>query len=167
MTTATETKIRERLGAAIYGTGDATLEAVIAGLLHQVNATLAVAETLTRGDITRRLGAHPDVFRGGVVATDGQRLAGLLHLEQTGVTGEAGVVTLAQGVQRAWGSSYGLAVLTDEPAGPWVAIAGDGAVSTRRLRFSGRDRRARTWTTTLALEFLRRLLLGLADGWAQ
>ncbi len=167
MTTATETKIRERLGAAIYGTGDATLEAVIAGLLHQVNATLAVAETLTRGDITRRLGAHPDVFRGGVVATDGQRLAGLLHLEQTGVTGEAGAVTLAQGVQRAWGSSHGLAVLTDEPAGPWVAIAGDGAVDTRRLRFSGRDRRARTWTTTLALEFLRRLLLGLADGWAQ
>jgi hypothetical protein len=36
----------------------------------------------------------------------------------------------------------------------------------RRLRWQGRDRRARVWTTTVALEFLRRLLLGLDEGWA-
>jgi hypothetical protein len=48
-----------------------------------------------------------------------------------------------------------------------VAIAHEGATDTRRLRFRGRDRRATIWTTTVALEFLRRLLLGLVDGWAE
>ncbi|MFN2292332.1 MAG: hypothetical protein ACK2UC_14160, partial [Anaerolineae bacterium] len=64
---------------------------------------------------------------------------------------------------------YGLAVVTDEQDSPWVAVtrgAADDGVEVRRFRFRGRDRRALTWTTTLALEFLRRLLLGLAEGWA-
>jgi hypothetical protein len=46
-------------------------------------------------------------------------------------------------------------------------VAGKGPAETRRLRFRGHDQRARVWTTTMALEFLRRLLLGLADGWAE
>jgi nicotinamide-nucleotide amidase len=162
-----EARIRERLGAAIYANGDATLEGVIADLLQQQQGTLAVAETLTEGDITSRLGPHPNVFRGGVVAADGQWLAHLLQLQGTAVTGESGAVALARGVGRAWEASHGLALLSDEPGGPWVAVVGDGEVDTRRLRFRGHDRRARIWTTTFALEFLRRLLLGLAEDWAE
>ena len=162
-----EAKIRERLGSAIYGSGDATLEAVIADLLHGRHATLAVAETVTQGDVTRRLSTHPNVFRGGIVAADSQGLARLLRLEGSDVTGEAGSAILAEGVRQAWEASYGLAVLADETERPWVIVSSDGGVDTRRLRFSGRDRRAHTWTTTLALEFLRRLLLDLSDGWAQ
>jgi nicotinamide-nucleotide amidase len=161
-----EAKIRNRLGVAIYATGDATLEAVIAGLLHEQGASLAVAETLTQGDISRRLGAHPDIFRGGVVAADGPHCARLLHLEGAVVAEEMGAVVLAEAVQRVSACSHGLAVLADEPGGPWVAVVDGTGAHTRRLRFSGRDRRARVWTTTLALEFLRRLLLDLADGWA-
>jgi hypothetical protein len=48
-----------------------------------------------------------------------------------------------------------------------VATGPDSSVAdVRRLRYRGRDQRARTWTTSLALEFVRRLLLGLAEGWA-
>jgi hypothetical protein len=47
-----------------------------------------------------------------------------------------------------------------------VAVATEDGADTRRLRFQGRGLRARVWTTTLALEFVRRLILGLADGWA-
>jgi competence/damage-inducible protein CinA-like protein len=162
-----EAKIRERLGEAIYATGDATLEAVVAGLLRQRAAALAVAETVTRGDVTQRLAAHPGVFRGSVVAADGTGLADLLHLEREAVTGEEGAMAVAEGVRHTWGASHGLAVLSDEQDRPWVAIANDAGVDTRRLRYRGRDRRARIWTTTLALEFLRRLLLGLSDGWAR
>lgn len=161
-----EATIRERLGAAIYATGDAMLEAVIAGLLGQRQATLAVAETLTQGDVTRRLSAHPDVFRGGVVADDGAGLGRLLCLEGA-VAGESGAATLAQRVRQVGDASHGLAVLGHETEQPWVAIASDAGVDARRLRFRGRDRRAQTWTTTLALEFLRRSLLGLADGWGE
>jgi nicotinamide-nucleotide amidase len=161
-----EAKIRERLGAAIYATGDETLEATIAGLLQERGATLSVAETLTLGDLTRRLSAYPDQFRGGIVAADGPGLQHLLGLEAGQAEGETGVMALAQAVQRAWGASYGLAVLGDDQDRAWVAMAGADQVDSRRLRFQGRDRRARTWTTTVALEFVRRLLLGLADGWA-
>jgi nicotinamide-nucleotide amidase len=162
-----EAKIRRRLGAAIYATGDATLEAVIAGLLAERGATLAVAETLTLGDLTRRLSAHPDIFRGGVVAASGSGLGALLGLGDRPVDGQAGAVALAQKVRRAWGASYGLAVLGDEEDRAWVAVAGEEKIDSRRLRFQGRDRRARTWTATVALEFVRRLLLGFADGWAE
>jgi nicotinamide-nucleotide amidase len=160
-----ESQIRARLGAAIYATGAATLEAAVAELLVARGATLAVAETLTMGDVARRFSTQPGAFGGGLVAADGAALARLLGLEG-GVAGEAGAVALARVLRTAWGASYGLAVLGDEEDRAWVAVAGEDGTETRRLRFQGRDQRARVWTTTLALEFVRRLLLGLADGWA-
>ena len=161
-----EARIRERLGAAIYATGDTSLEAVIAGLFQERGATLAVAETLTQGDVIRRLSAHPDVCLGGVVATAGQALARLLPVGAAEEAGEAGAIALAEGVRQAWQTTHGLAVIGDESDRAWVAVAREGGTDTRRLRYEGRDFRARTWTSTLALEFMRRLLLGLADGWA-
>ena len=161
-----EARIRRRLGAAIYGVGEASFEGVIADLLRERGATLAVAEALTQGDITRHLSAYPDVFCGGVVAGDGPALARPLCVEEANLTGETGAVALAGAVRRAWNASYGLAVVADETDRPWVAVASEAGVDFRRLRFQGRDTRARTWTTTVALEFVRRLLLGLAEGWA-
>jgi nicotinamide-nucleotide amidase len=160
-----EARIRQRLGAAIYATGDATLEAVIAGLLQQADATVAIAETITNGDLARRLAGHPKVFQGSVVGYDGSRLADVLGLSQEGLHREAGAITLADAVRQAWEASYGLSVLAEEPDWTWVAIAGEAKTNSRRFHFRGRDRRAQYWTTTQALEFLRRLLLGLADGW--
>jgi nicotinamide mononucleotide (NMN) deamidase PncC len=160
-----EAKIRGRLGAVIYATGDATIESVVADLLQQRGASLAVAETLTQGDISRRLGTYPDVFQGGIVAEDGRRLARLLRLDAESVAGEDAARALAAGVRQAWDSSYGVAVLADAPNGPWVAVVGADGADSRRTRFPGRDYRARTWTTILTLEFLRRFLLGLTEGW--
>lgn len=162
-----ETEIRKRLGSAIYATGDATLEAVTAALLRERDATLAVAETLTQGDLSRRLGAHPDIFRGGVVAADGESLARLLRLQSVAPTGEDSAIALALGVRQACEASWGLAVLHDDEDRPWVVATDGDSVETRRLRFRGRDGRSRVWATTQALELLRRLLLGLAEGWAQ
>ncbi len=184
-----EDRVRQRLGAAIYATGDVALEAVVAGLLAGQGATLAVAETLTMGDLTRRLSTHPEVLCGGVVSSEAQGLVTLLGLEgaalgdevaeqATAETGAdalasaaagAAASALARAVRRAWDAGYGLAVVGDEEERAWVAVAGglEGeAVHVRRLRWQGRDRRSRVWTTTVALEFLRRLLLGLQEGWA-
>jgi len=161
-----EKTIRKRLGAAIYATGDVTLEAAIAGILQQKRETLAVAETLTGGDLTRRLSAHPDAFVGGAVAADGKTLARILSLAEADYQGESGAVALAEGVRSACQASHGLAIGSDESDKAWVAIASGKGVDTRRLRFEGREHRARVWTTTVSLEFLRRTLLGLAEGWA-
>jgi len=160
-----EAQIRQRLGDAIYATDDATLEAVIADLLEQRQATLAIAETITRGDITQRMSEYPQILRGGVVAADGESLARYLCLEGIATAEEAGVSALAEGLRTAWGATYSLVALGSEEGGPWVAIASDVGVDVHRLRFRGHDLRARYWTTTRSLEFLRRFLLGLAPAW--
>ena len=165
MVAAFEAIIRERLGPAIYGSGEDVYEEVLAALLRERGATLALAETLTQGDLIRRLGAYPDVLLGGVAAAGGAQLARPLGLEAAEVAGEPGALALAQAVRRAWGASHGLAVLVDPPGGPWVAIASEEGVDTRRLRYTGQDRRARSWSAVVALEFLRRLMLGIAEGW--
>jgi nicotinamide-nucleotide amidase len=161
-----EARIRDRLGAAIYGTGDETLEAAIAGLLCQRSATLAVAETLTLGEISRRLGLHPDAFQMGMVATSAEDLARLLCVDAVAVAGEEGALRLAEGVRQAGNATYGLAAVMDDSDIPWVAVVSEAGADSRKMRFRGHDQRARIWTTTLALEFLRRLLVGQADGWA-
>ena len=164
-----EGTIRERLGAAIYATGDASLEEVVAGLLRERGATLAVAETVTHGDIVRRLSAYPGVLLGGVVGADGRQLALPLGLQTDAVAGQAGAEALAEGIRRSWGATYGLAIVADAvtngPGGPWVAVAAEGRAETRHLRFRGGDHRARAWYAVIALEFMRRLLLGLAESW--
>jgi nicotinamide-nucleotide amidase len=162
-----EALVRERLGDAIYGTGDETLESVVAALLAKRGAKLAVAETPTRGDLSRRLTAHPDVFAGGLVATDGTGLGRLLGVEVGAAPGEADARALAHAVRDAWGAAYGLAVMADAEEHTWVAIVGESLDGVRRLRFRGHDGRARTWTTTVSLEFFRRLLLDRASGWAE
>jgi nicotinamide-nucleotide amidase len=175
-----EARIRERLGAAVFGVGDAPLEEVVANLLRERGASLAVAETVTQGELARRLSAYPDAFRGGLVAYDAAGLAALLSPAGAGAQGvfdtapagpapvaEAAAVALAGAVCRAAGAAYGLAVVEADPAGPWVAVASEAGTETRRFRYPGRDHRARIWTAVLSLEFLRRLLLDLAGGWAQ
>jgi competence/damage-inducible protein CinA-like protein len=161
-----EAEIRKRLGAAIYGTGKATLEEVIAALLRDQGATLAAVETLTLGDVSQRMGAHPDVFRGGIVAANDESLSHLLSLDAASLTGQDGAIALADGVRQTLGASCGLAVSGEGEEWPWIAVVHKGGTDTRRLRWRGKDRRARVWTTSMALEFVRRLLLGLADGWA-
>jgi nicotinamide-nucleotide amidase len=162
-----EAKIRERLGDTIYATGEATVEATIAALLQERGATLAAAETLTQGDIARRLGSHDTVFAGGIVAPTAEALWQLLRLGEPPSDPEANAAALAAGVRQPWSASHGLAVIGDQEDRAWVAVSVQGRTDTRRLRFQGRDYRARVWTATLALEFVRRLLLGLADGWAE
>jgi nicotinamide mononucleotide (NMN) deamidase PncC len=128
---------------------------------------LSAAETLTQGEITRRLSTHPEAFKGGVVATGSEGLAQLLGLDVPAGDGDAVATALAEGARLVWQASYGLAVVGDETDRAWVAVASEQGIHTRRLRFRGRDYRARVWTTTLAFEFLRRLLLDLAEGWGE
>ncbi len=166
-----EATVRERLGAAVYATGEATLEDVVAQILQERGETVALAETITQGELSRRLGSFQEVYRGSVVAYDTGGLTALLGarqgraLEESQPSARGAAEAVAEAVRRTCDATYGLAVLPEEPGGPWVAIAVEGGAQSRRFRYPGRDYRARTWTAVLALEFLRRRLLGLAEGW--
>jgi len=172
MVSRVEATIRERLGAAVYATGEATLEEVVALLLLEREETVALAETVTQGEMTRRLSGFQQAFRGSVVVYDGERLPAILGTPEgtspllTPPPAQEAAEAASKAVRRTYGATYGLSVLPDDPGGPWVAIAGASGVDSRRFRYPGRDYRARTWTTVLALEFLRRRLLGSSEGWA-
>ncbi len=50
-----ETKLRERLGIAIYGTGKETVAEVVGEILSEKDLNLGVVDTLTDGQLTREL----------------------------------------------------------------------------------------------------------------
>lgn len=54
-----EQEIRSRLGIAIYGTNEDTLEGVVTKLLNERGDTLGILETFTGGELTARLQKSP------------------------------------------------------------------------------------------------------------
>ena len=165
-----EKVVRERLGAAVYATGEAALDEVVAGILEERGETVALAETVTQGELARRMGSFEAAFRGSIVVRDAGGLAEILGPRGSAAQPETGegqqaAEAAAEAVRGAFSATHGLAVLPGDPGGAWVAIAGNGGMECRRFRYAGRDYRTRTWTTVLALEFLRRRLLGLTEGW--
>jgi len=160
-----EAKIRERLGAVIYATGDVTVEAVIADLLQAQGARLAMAETVTGGQLSQRMSFYSQAFAGSLVAPDYAGLQALLGLGDVPAPGESAAVKMAEAVRDTWQVSHGLAVLGEEDEAPWVAIATAEGTVTRQFLSRGRGHRGRVWMSTQALELLRRLLLNVIEDW--
>lgn len=166
------------------------LAAVVLALLARRGETLATAESCTGGWLGQRITAVPgssEVYPGGVVAyadavkeellgVPGDLLAG--H----GAVSEPVAREMAAGARRRFGATYGLAITgvagpgggsAEKPVGTvHLALAGpagegdeDGEAAEptlihRRVRFPGDRERVRWMSTTLALEMLRRHLLG-------
>jgi nicotinamide-nucleotide amidase len=157
-----EAEVRRRLGNFVIAEDDQTLEGVILDKLTAGKHTLAIAETLTGGQIAARLsplvGAET-VFRRGVVARD---LA-----DSVTPAAAAGV---AAKLRQDSGASHALAVLmqldegNDRPDFGAVICVGiadaKGAVSRQARLVGGRDW-VRIGAAELGLDCLRRHLLGL------
>src|SRR6059058_466443 len=147
-----EAEVRKRLGNFILAEDDQTLEGVVLAELTKRQATLAIVETFTSGQIAARFAHLPGaekVFRRGVVARDlGEIFAGV------GLDGDppAGELTretaeaVAQAARRRTGATHALAVLIALDDGPdridfggtiCLAIATEGAVESRRSRILG------------------------------
>ena len=176
---ALEGKIRARLGHLIFGRDEEKLEAVVGRLLRERKATLAVAESCTGGLVASRLtdiAGSSDYFERGIVAYSVEAKQGLLSVSP-GLIGQQGVVSLgvaramAAGVRRMSGASLGLA--TTGIAGPsggtpekpvglvCVALAWDGGDGAREFRLLGDREQVKYRGAQMALEMLRRHLLGV------
>ncbi|MBE1534915.1 CinA family nicotinamide mononucleotide deamidase-related protein [Actinomadura algeriensis] len=187
-----EKRIRELLGAAVYGVEDETLDRVVHRLLTQRTATVAAAESLTGGLIGAELSAMPgssSTFAGGVVAyaTDLKRrlldVPGDLLAEHGAVHPDV-AAAMAAGVRDRLGATYGVAVTgvagpepqDGRPVGTvYIGVAGPGnmrIVTCPKLPVPGAGRETRDvirrMTVVHALDQLRRALLGLpADAAAE
>jgi nicotinamide-nucleotide amidase len=190
---AMKARLRELVGDAVYcDREEETLEAVVGALLRQAGATLAVAESCTGGMLGERLTRVPgssDYFLGGAIVYTNRlktEMAGVppALIEEHGAVSEPVARALAEGVRRALGSDWGIGVTgvagpgggsEAKPVGTvHIAVAGpgdggDGQIEHRQVRFPGDRQRVRQHSTQLALEMLRRRLLGLAPspGWGR
>ena len=171
-----EQEVRRRIGNFILAEDDETLEGVVLSQLTEQQATLAVAETLTGGQVAARLAALPGaeaVFRRGTVACSGAELAAALSMSEAlpdGTPTAKLAASVAGAARRQSGASHGLSVLVDMQAdadgreeGGTIALAistEDGAAGRCSYLAGGRDW-VRLGAIEMALDSVRRLLQGL------
>jgi nicotinamide-nucleotide amidase len=171
--------IRERLGSLVYGEGDESMEWVVGQLLRERGKTLCVAESCTGGLIAERItevSGSSDYFSGGVAAYSNASKTALLGVseallrEHGAVSGPVAAV-MAEGGRARFGSD--VAISTTGISGPgggteekpvglvFVALADDQGTHTERFVFPLDRHRHRILTAQVALDWVRRRLLGV------
>jgi nicotinamide-nucleotide amidase len=169
--------IAELLGDRVYSEKpDDTLDTVVARLLRQHHASVAVAESCTGGLLSGRLtdaAGSSDYFVAGYITyteTQKKQILGVPAdiLKNFSAVSEQVAAAMAEGAKRVGGATYGLA--TTGYAGPaggtefdpvgtvYIGIAGPGGTRVIRLRYGGDRYRTRTMGTQAALDLLRKTL---------
>jgi nicotinamide-nucleotide amidase len=160
---AVEAEVRRRLGNFVVAEDEQTLEGVLLARLSGDGHTLSLAETFTGGIIAARiapLSGAETVFKRGLVTRT---------LPSSGASVEAAART-ADELRRDSGASHALAVLmqldeaADRPdfgATICIGIADPGGTVGRLARLMGSRDWIRLGAAELALDCLRRHLLGL------
>ncbi len=173
-----EGRLRERIGAWVYGVDDEELESVVQDLLRAQGKTLAVAESCTGGLIVHRLTNIPgssDVLDRGVVAYSLRAKREVLGvpmeiLQRDGPVSARAAEAMAVGARERAGTSIGLSVTgIAGPSGGTEATPvgtvfmglseGDRGFS-QRFWFRGGRGNVKTMASNVALDWLRRYLLG-------
>jgi nicotinamide-nucleotide amidase len=168
---AMEARLGERLGEAVYGVDEETLEGVVTDLLARRGLTLAVLETNTGGLVCQRLTRTPQgrtVLRAGFVATTTEALtatAGVPLADWSAALPQT-ADEAARNVRQMTGADLGLALLGDpDPAiNPYsptpgltlIALATREETVHRELKFGGASELVQGWATNSALDLLRR-----------
>jgi nicotinamide-nucleotide amidase len=173
---------REALGDVVFGEGDDELAAIVGRALRARGYRLAVAESCTGGLISHLLTAQPgasDFLIGGAVVYANSAKTRLLDVAEDtlrfhGAVSAETAVAMAQGVRRLCEVDVGLAVTgiagptggtATKPIGlvHW-AVAHPGGVVARERVFHGDRNEIQLHAAYAALDTLRRVAAGLADG---
>ncbi len=175
-------RLRERVGAYAYGEGDTTMEAVVGAMLKERGLSVAVAESCTGGLIGHRLTNVPGssaYVKGGIIAYSNdikERTLGVgaATLQAHGAVSEETAAEMAVGARRALGADVGLAVTgiagpdggtPDKPVGTvCIALAAADAAYRRRYQLWGTREWVKLLASQVALDWVRRYLLGLNPG---
>jgi nicotinamide-nucleotide amidase len=174
-----EGKIRERLpDHAVFGTGDTTLAEEVVRLLQVRGSTIAVAESCTAGLLGAAITDVPgasQVFPGGVISYANSIKHQFLDVDESilqtaGAVSSECAVAMAEGVRRAFATTYGVAITgvagpdggsPEKPVGTvWIAVATHGTTRSAQYRF-GTDRSAnRQRSVMMALAMIWQELRG-------
>jgi nicotinamide-nucleotide amidase len=171
--------LREALPGRIFSEDGRELPQVVTDLLRERSLTLALAESCTGGLLSARLTEVPGVsavLDRAVVSYANQAKVDALGvdsslLERHGAVSEEVAAAMAAGVARAARADVGVGITgiagpdggtSDKPVGlVYVATSGAAGTRVRRNHFPGGRELVRHQSTQVALEMLRRGLLGL------
>jgi nicotinamide-nucleotide amidase len=169
-------KLRDRIGAYVYGEGETDLAAVILDQCRSASLTLAVAESCTGGLLGERITNIPgssEVFLGGVIAYHNDVKRDWLgvapeDLARFGAVSEEVVLKMATGACTRFGADVGIAITgiagpgggtPEKPVGlVWIAVAAPEA-KARRFQMIGDRAEIRERAAQAALEMVRRTFL--------
>ena len=171
----TEAAIRERLGPAVYGTGETTLEDAVAQALTAKRVSVAVAESCTGGLLGQRLTNPPGAsayMDGGVITYSNaakRRWLGVPEalLEQHGAVSAEVAKAMAEAVRKQAGTDLGIAVTgiagptggtVEKPIGlVYIALAHTGGTEVREVRYGTEPGRSgvRYLASQTALDMIR------------
>lgn len=170
--------IQALLGDFLYSRNGDPLEMVVGQMLRQARATVAVAESCTGGLLGARFTTTPgssDYFLGGFLTYSNAMKVALLGvtpeaLEQHGAVSRETAEAMALGALRRTGATYALSVTG--VAGPdsggeaapvgavYVGLADASGARVVHRQFIGDRERIRIFTAQMALDLLRRRLMG-------
>jgi nicotinamide-nucleotide amidase len=167
-----ENEVRARLGDAVFGADDETMEVVVLNLLASLGLTIGTAESMTGGLVAAALTSVPgssEVVKGGLVAYHSDLKHKLL-----GVTDISMVVDIDTAEQMARGAKellgVDVAVSVTGSAGPdplerspgtaVIGVSTPEGTRARELHLPGGRERVRAYSVTSALQLTRLALLG-------
>lgn len=169
-----EQAIRDRLGDAVYATGDETMERCVAHRLMQDGKTLAVAESCTGGMLSGMLtsvsGISAVFLEGAVTYSNAAKMRALdvdeQLLSQYGAVSHAVAQAMAKGMRSRSGADFALSITgiagpdggtAEKPVGlVYIGLADADGTQVKELRLTGDRERIRRQSCLQALDLLRR-----------
>lgn len=171
------TEVVARLGDAVVSDRGEDLETRIVRLLADRAMTLAIAESLTGGEVGARITAVPgasEVFLGSAVTYGMTAKVGVLGVDpellaREGAVSEACAIAMATGARALFDSDVALSLTGVagpdpqdgvDPGTVWLGLVADGVVHARLLRMPGERSAVRRWAAQNGLDLIRRHLEG-------
>lgn len=169
------------IGKHIYAEGERSLPEVIQELMQERKATLGTAESCTGGAIAAMLTAIPGAsayFQGSTVTYSNTLKMKILGVSESslktyGAASEAVVREMADGLRKLYGVDYSISVSgiagpdggsEEKPVGTvWIGIGTPQGTFAKQFRFSTDRGRNIQMASLSALNYLRRILLGIED----
>jgi nicotinamide-nucleotide amidase len=174
-------EITQRMGLALgehlYSTSGEALEEVVARVLTENHATVAVAESCTGGMLAERLTNVPgssSYFLGGVICYSNELKTSLVGVPQALIEAKGAVssevaLALADGIRKRTGATIGVGVTgiagpaggtPEKPVGlVHIGLADEHGPRERAYRFPGDRERIRQYAAQAALDAMRRYFL--------
>jgi len=165
------------LGEHLYSTEGEAMEEVVARVLTENRATIAVAESCTGGLLAERLTNIPgssSYFLGGIVCYSNELKSALVDvpaelIESKGAVSPEVALALAEGIRKRTGATIGVGVTgiagpgggtPEKPVGlVHIGIADERGPRERRFQFPGDRERIRMHASQTALDSVRRYFL--------